>query len=148
MALLDLIEEGNLGLIHALENSTLTRLSFFYLRYLVDTPEYRAFHHDQSRTIRLPVHIVKDLNVALRAWRHLENPSQRTRNQRAEDVAHLLGLPVEEVRYILGLNERIASLDAPLDIDPSLTNRRIDPGSQSSLPENLLQNAEVNAYCA
>jgi RNA polymerase nonessential primary-like sigma factor len=65
------------------------------------------------------VHVIKDLNIVLRALRYLE--TQSTGEATAEDVAHLLGRRVEDVRNLLALNERIASLDAPLEIDPMLS---------------------------
>ena len=120
LSLLDLIEEGNLGLIHALEKYDpgrgfrLSTYATWWIRQYIE----RAIMN-QSRTIRLPVHVIKDLNIVLRALRYLE--TQLTREATAEDVAHLLGRRVEEVRRLLALNERIASLDAPLEIDPMLS---------------------------
>lgn len=120
LSLLDLIEEGNLGLIHALEKYDpargfrLSTYATWWIRQYIE----RAIMN-QSRTIRLPVHVIKDLNIVLRALRYLE--TQLTREAAAEDVAHLLGRRVEEVRRLLALNERIASLDAPLEIDPMLS---------------------------
>lgn len=72
---------------------------------------------NQSRTIRLPVHVVKELNLVLRAVRHLE--SENGREISHEQIAHLIDRPVESVQHILSLNEHIASLDAPLEIDPN-----------------------------
>src|SRR6185295_12098034 len=123
LTLADLIEEGNLGLIHALEKFDPERGFRFttYATWWIRQSVERAVM-SQSRTIRLPTHVVKEINVVLRALRHLETHAPaEDGGPTLEDVAHLLGKDVGEVERLLRYREQPVSLDAPLDHDSALT---------------------------
>jgi RNA polymerase nonessential primary-like sigma factor len=144
MPLLDLVEEGNLGLMHALGKFDPERGFRFstYATWWIRQNVERAIMN-QSRTIRLPVHVIKELNTVLRAQRHLETHGRREPTM--EDIAHLLGRQPEEVRRMLMHNERTASLDVPLDIDPMLSVGESIADEQSVSPELQLHASEIES---
>jgi RNA polymerase nonessential primary-like sigma factor len=144
LAFLDLIEEGNLGLIHALEKFEPERGFRFstYATWWIRQNIERAIMN-QSRTIRLPVHVIKELNIVLRARRHFE--AHGDREPGAEDVAQLLGWKPEDVRRVLAYNEHVASLDAPLEIDPLLSVGDSILDESSLAPDARVVNDEISA---
>jgi len=150
VALPDLIEEGNLGLIHALEKFDPERGFRFttYATWWIRQSIERAIMN-QSRTIRLPAHVVKELNVVLRALRHLEtHVPPGGQDPSLEDVAHLLGKPVADVERLLRHQEHMLSLDAPLDRESGLTIADGLADNEARAPELLLHDSAIESSVA
>ncbi|MDD4906487.1 MAG: sigma-70 family RNA polymerase sigma factor, partial [Methylobacter tundripaludum] len=86
---------------------------------------------NQTRTIRLPIHIVKEMNTYLKAQRHLSQLLEHEPN--AEDIAEHLDIPVNKVEKMLKLNERVTSIDMPggKDFDKPLVESISDGESLS-----------------
>jgi RNA polymerase nonessential primary-like sigma factor len=145
LTMLDLINEGNMGLMHSIDKFDPDRGFRFstYATWWIRQNIERAIMN-QSRTIRLPVHVVKELNVYLRAAHDIALAAERDASP--EEIAALTQRPLEEVKRTLSFDDHFLSLDIPASADADKPLLETLTDEHITNPEQQLGDADLNQH--